>query len=422
MSPPRLLAIMGSGETAPTMIKPHREVFDRLGLAAPRAVVLDTPVGFQENAGEVTEKAVQYFADSVGRRVDVATLRDVNGASAFEVESMLSAVREADWVFTGPGSPTYALRQWRQMPAFRRSLADKLAEGGAVVFSSAAALTLGVKTVPVYEIYKVGAEPFWLDGLDLLAEIGLSAALIPHYDNAEGGHHDTRFCYLGERRLAMLERELDADTFVLGVDEHTVVLFDLDAGSAHVAGRGVLTVRKDGVSRQIPAGGETPIEALAAMAAGRHQHHATAAAHAASPTTAASPATLNNPLLEAVAAQEAAFDHALAARDVAGAVTAILELEAAMAAWATDTNTGPERDRSRAALRSMIVRLGELAETGAKDPAEALAPFVDTLLELRRAARADKRFADADLVRDRLVAAGVEVRDAPEGTTWQLRT
>src|SRR6266571_3494942 len=34
--------------------------------------------------------------------------------------------------------------------------------------------------------------------------------VIPHYDNAEGGTHDTRFCYLGERRLAALEALLAA--------------------------------------------------------------------------------------------------------------------------------------------------------------------------------------------------------------------
>ena len=35
-----------------------------------------------------------------------------------------------------------------------------------------------------------------------MAEAGLDAVVIPHFDNAEGGNHDTRFCYLGERRLA----------------------------------------------------------------------------------------------------------------------------------------------------------------------------------------------------------------------------
>ena len=47
---------------------------------------------------------------------------------------------------------------------------------------------------------------------------GLTVALIPHYDNAEGGRYDTRHCYLGERRLAVMERKLPADAAVLGVD------------------------------------------------------------------------------------------------------------------------------------------------------------------------------------------------------------
>ena len=32
----RLLVIMGSGETAPTMVKPHRAIFERLGAPAER--------------------------------------------------------------------------------------------------------------------------------------------------------------------------------------------------------------------------------------------------------------------------------------------------------------------------------------------------------------------------------------------------
>jgi len=65
----RLLVIMGSGETAPTMVKPHRAIFERIGDAP--AVLLDTPYGFQENAEDISTKAIQYFAASVGRRVGV---------------------------------------------------------------------------------------------------------------------------------------------------------------------------------------------------------------------------------------------------------------------------------------------------------------------------------------------------------------
>ena len=42
---PRILAIMGSGETSPTMVTAHQQILGRLG--EPRAVLLDTPYGFQ---------------------------------------------------------------------------------------------------------------------------------------------------------------------------------------------------------------------------------------------------------------------------------------------------------------------------------------------------------------------------------------
>jgi len=48
-----------------------------------------------------------------------------------------------------------------------------------------------------------GRGPPLAAGLDLLAPAtGLRAAVVPHYDNAEGGTHDTRFCYMGERAAA----------------------------------------------------------------------------------------------------------------------------------------------------------------------------------------------------------------------------
>jgi cysteinyl-tRNA synthetase len=69
----------------------------------------------------------------------------------------------------------------------------------------------------------------------------------------------------------------------------------------------------------------------------------------------------------------------------------------------------------------MVLRLGELATKGAVDPRTTVGPFVETLLELRATARAAHDFATSDLVRDRLVAAGVEVHDTPDGVTWELR-
>jgi cysteinyl-tRNA synthetase len=115
-----------------------------------------------------------------------------------------------------------------------------------------------------------------------------------------------------------------------------------------------------------------------------------------------------------------AFEAALGRRDVDGCVAAVLGLEEAIAAWQADTLQSDDADEARRVLRALVVRLGELAEQGAADPADAVAPFVEALLAVRSGARENKDFATSDLVRDRLVAAGVEVRDAPDGTSWTL--
>src|SRR5438094_915592 len=86
----------------------------------------------------------------------------------------------------------------------------------------------GASALPVDEIYKVGTPPEWLPGLDLLGQLEIPVAVIPHFDNAEGGTHDTRYCYAGERRLGALEAQLAPEVAVLGVDEHTAVLLDLE--------------------------------------------------------------------------------------------------------------------------------------------------------------------------------------------------
>ena len=158
----------------------------------------------------------------------------------------------------------FTLEQWRDTPV-PDALAEKLRSGGAVVFSSAAVLTLGVATVPVYEIYKVGLDPYWVAGArHALSEIGLNVAVIPHYDNQEGGNHDTRFCYLGERRLAMLEPELPDGAFVLGIDEHTGVIIDLETDTAEIVGKGAVTLRRNGQSVRIESGATVPVDLLRA--------------------------------------------------------------------------------------------------------------------------------------------------------------
>jgi hypothetical protein len=428
MTTPRILAIMGSGETAPTMKGPHRSIFDRFGTDVD-AVLLDTPFGFQENAPILASKAIEYFQDAIGRPVHAAGLTRIDTGDTVGVERGVAAVRSADWVFAGPGSPTYALAQWNGTPV-PDAISEKLRTGGAVVFSSAAALTIGRATVPVYEIYKVGVDPYWLEGLDVLAEVGLNVAVIPHYDNAEGGNHDTRFCYLGERRLAMLEPELPDGCFVLGIDEHTGVIMDLDADTAEIVGKGAVTLRRNGESVRIESGQTIPIDTLRAGPEGAGTTTGANAPGAdlgltpdpgvsAAEAGAGGEATPDS-LVDAAKLHEAAFDAALADRDADGAVAAILELESAIVEWSRDTLQSDDIDRARAALRSMIVRLGAAATEGVRDARDVLGPVVEAALAARVVARSEKAFAVSDAIRDGLATAGIEVRDTADGAEWLI--
>jgi len=238
-----LLVLMGSGETTPTMVTPHQRILARAGEGA--RLVLDTPYGFQENADELSERTAEYFAHNVGHTVEVLSLRDAAAVGTVAAQVAAGRVADAAWVFAGPGSPSYFARQLlaTDLP---RVLRERLADpdrSSVTVLASAAACTAGRLTIPVYELYKVGEAPHWRDGLDLLRTVGLDVVVVPHYDNAEGGTHDTSCCYVGDRRLRMLEAELDAATWVLGVDEHTAALIDLDADELRVEGRGRVVVR-----------------------------------------------------------------------------------------------------------------------------------------------------------------------------------
>ncbi len=414
MSAPRILVIMGSGETAPTMVPTHRMLTARLGSTV-KAALLDTPYGFQENAPELAAKAVEYFKTSVNVTLEVAGLTQVVDGDALTVERGLNKVKDANYVFAGPGSPTYALRQWvgTSLPEL---LVSKLRSGGVVTFASAAALTLGRRTLPIYEIYKAGEPPRWLDGLDVLSAIGVDAAVIPHYNNAEGGHHDTRFCYMGERRLAMLERELPDSTYVLGVDEHTGVVINLDTETASVVGKGVVTLRLRDGSTEIPSGETFPLDRL-------RDPRATATT---SPRPQVAPApvveeAVDSNLRQATERLSGEFDAALEAGDADAAARSVLELEDVITSWSADTLQGTDGEFARATLRSMITRLAGAASSGLTDPRDVVGPYMDVLLTLRSQVRADKRFDLSDVIRDRLAAIGVEVRDTPSGAEWVLR-
>src|SRR3546814_14936319 len=102
---------------------------------------LDTPYGFQENAGDISTKAQEYFRASVGHPITVATWREAEDDTVAR-ERALAAIADARYVFAGPGSPTSARAQWRRcLPA--PLLVDQVRNTGADTFAPAAAPTPG---------------------------------------------------------------------------------------------------------------------------------------------------------------------------------------------------------------------------------------------------------------------------------------
>ena len=441
----RLLAIIGSGETSPTMVTVHRDLVSRLGLTSPQAILLATPYAFQENAADVSARAQRYFAESVGLQVRIAAgtsphadpgmAPPLTGEDDQDEGRQAADIRTADWVFAGPGSPSYALAHWQAGPV-AAGLRDRVLAGhGITVLASAAAATVGRFAVPVYEVYKAGGAPRWLPALDLLGTLGLNVTVIPHYDNAEGGRYDTRYCYLGERRLAVMERELEADTAVLGVDEHTAVLIDLRTEDIEIRGRGGVTVRRSGDSVVLPSGTRLSVADLrdlvrgirpaqeGARADARNENGATACGNAGRGGDGGiqdgNADEMLLPLPEIMAAADREFGAAVRARDADAMVAVILELETAITQWEADTDEDQGTEQARALLRSLIGRLGRAARDGLADPRDRLRPAVEPLLALRATLRGEGNFAAADAIREALAAAGLDVSDTPEGTRWR---
>ena len=90
-----------------------------------------------------------------------------------------------------------------------------------------------------------------------------------------------------------------------------------------------------------------------------------------------------------------------------------------------DTSTARTLGASVGAMASVLgIDPGEWTATTSGDSGAAEAALdvlVKAELERRAQARADKDWATADEVRDRLAAAGIDVTDTADGATWELK-
>lgn len=408
------LALMGSGELAATMVEVHKDLLSRHGRRA-RAVFLDTPAGFQPNVDLIARRAAEFFRLHVGQSLEIASVKSAEAVLSRAGQDALDTLRKADFVLIGPGSPTYALREWRKTPV-PEILVRRVENGASLVASSAAALTVGRFTLPVYEIYKVGEPLRWAEGLNLLGRFGLDLVVVPHWNNAEGGTHDTRFCYMGEERFRRLESLLPADARILGLDEHTACMIDLEREEATVRGVGAITLRDRQGERKFPAGARFSLEVLRGRSSGADDRPSESAEEAKKRNKRVSHASF----WDTVHGLEAQFEQGLERRAPRQSVHALLELDRFL--WrAQQGSESPEFiSQAREVLRELLVVLGEKLEAAFREqPPEPLLPLLmDEVLQLRETYRVRGCWAEADAIRATIERAGFVLEDTRDGPRW----
>ncbi len=405
------IVLMGSGELTSTMVGVHRDMLAGLGPDA-RAVFLDTPAGCQLNADQLSQRALLYFREKVGRPMSVASYKSA-ALPPLESEQALLTLRQADFILVGPGSPTYAVRQWDGGPV-PEILGRRIEEGAVFTAASAAALTAGRFTLPVYEIYKVGEDLRWVAGIDILGRFGLRLAVIPHWNNAEGGTHDTRFCFMGESRFRQLEGRLPPDTGVLGIDEHTACIIDLAREEVRIRGIGAVTLRRGGREATFPAGEVLPLAVLSEEGSDR--------THPGPPPEPSEPASepddAAGSFWKEVHALESSFQAGQERADGARMTGAILELDRRIWTAARDLEAEEVISQARELLREWVVLLGAALPSGPDE--RCLRPVMEELLRWRDELRRERRWQEADELRECLQRARVVVEDAPAGTRWHV--
>lgn len=374
------ITLIGAGELMSATSHLHRAALARVD-GPLRAVFLDTTAGFESNADAIVKKAVDYYRHHLQMELHVARYRHANSASTAETAAAVAEIRASNFIFAGPGSPTYAIKQWQGSPVWE-AVVEQFEGGAHVLFASAAVITLGRYSLPVYEIYKAGYDPFWVDGLDLLGRLGLKLAVVPHFnDNSGGENYDSRYCYIGAKRFDMLQEQLPPDVAILGIDAYTAVTLDPRSQTATVAGQGGITLSGDGAQAHRPSGSAVPFSVF-------HSSH-----RGVVPTFSKEKVYTGYEYSDE-AEPEPAVD--------------------SLNSYIQSLGTLNETEKIE-----LMARVQKLREEQSAPPSVQVDALVDLILELRAALREAKRYDLGDRARNVLTDLGYVVGDSPDGSTWK---
>lgn len=261
---PGQIALISSGETTSS----GGLVFDALARGRPsplRVAMIETPAGFEPNSDRVLGKVSTYLEQRLQNYKPLVTAihaRRRDGAGGADDAAAGVPVFGADLIYVGAGSPSYAVRHLAGSWLWSAVIARQ-ALGAGLAMASAAAVASGAFALPVYEIYKAGLDLHWLPGLDVFGAYGLRLAVLPHWNNTDGGDDlDTSRCFMGLERFERLRAMLPADVTILGIDERTGLTMDTSNGEIRVFGLGAVTVLNSAGEARHAAGTTLQAQAL----------------------------------------------------------------------------------------------------------------------------------------------------------------
>lgn len=258
------IAFLGSGETSLA----GGRIFETLARLIPhplRIAILETPAGFELNASLVAGRVGEFLKTRLQNYkpvIDLIPARKQGTEFSPDNFEILKPLLQANFIFMGPGSPSYTARQLRGSLAWD-IIHARHRQGATLVFASAATISVGQWVLPVYEIYKVGEDVHVKDGLGFFSDFGMHVSFIPHWNNAEGGVDlDTSRCFVGMERFEQWRQQTPPENIIVGLDEHSGVIMDFEKNACDVHGVSSVTVLKNTGAEMYPADSSFPLSEL----------------------------------------------------------------------------------------------------------------------------------------------------------------
>lgn len=213
-----LIALVGSGEYLPVMneIDNHLLASVNTNGRTPHVVCLPTAAGQEgdESVGRWLRMGVEHF-QALGAEVTPARVIDRESADDPQWEEALG---NADLIYFSGGNPLYLYETMQGSRAW--AAAQRAWERGAVYAGCSAGAMILAQKVPNFRAAGLTS----IDAFQVVP----ATFVIPHFDRMRG---------LWSAYLFGVRRQLKNDQFILGVDEDTALVGELD-GCWRVMGQG----------------------------------------------------------------------------------------------------------------------------------------------------------------------------------------